>query len=121
MTRDGWSIAVKSGAKADSIANCTNRTNRLSTTEKFVKVEIDVPDYSPQSGLRMEWDLGCVISATTQLSDGVLIEANRAGLISLARLLLTLADDNVSSGSHWHLDDLNALEEGSIELVIEKK
>ena len=67
----------------------------------------------------MEWEDGFIISAR---ADGgtVVITANREGLISLARLLLTLADERVPSGHHWHLDASNALEDGSIEVIVEK-
>ena len=82
-------------------------------------VKIDVPDYSPSKGLRMEWEDGHSISAT-QDEGSTVLTANRAGLISLARLILTLANDHVPSGHHWHLDSSNALEEGSIELIIVK-
>jgi hypothetical protein len=48
--------------------------------------------------------------------DIIAISANKAGLVSLARQLLTLAQDNVPSGSHFHFDDYNSLEDGSTEL-----
>ncbi|MBR4163697.1 MAG: hypothetical protein IKR11_09260 [Solobacterium sp.] len=47
------------------------------------------------------------------------ITANREGLISLANILLTLADEQ--SGSHIHLDQYNSLEDGSAELILEKE
>jgi hypothetical protein len=85
-----------------------------------MKIEIDVPDYSPESGLHMEWD--DYYEIRTELQDGATrIVANRAGLISLARLCLTLADPAVPSGNHWHLDAPNSLEEGSTELILEKQ
>jgi hypothetical protein len=84
-----------------------------------MKVEIEVPDYSPESGLHMEWE--DYFEIRTDLQGGATrIVANQAGLISLARLFLTLADPAVPSGNHWHLDDLNSLEEGSRELILEK-
>ena len=85
--------------------------------EKSLKIEIDVPDYS--NGLRMEWEDDWVISSKID-DETVIITANRPGLVSLARLLLTLADEQVPSGNHWHLDTYCGLEEGSCELIIEK-
>ena len=48
----------------------------------------------------------------------VLLSANRDGLISLAGILLTLAEEN--PGAHVHLDEHNSLEEGSCELILER-
>jgi hypothetical protein len=84
-----------------------------------MKVEINVPDYSKQNGLQMEWEDGSAISVEIA-NASILIEANRAGLVSLARLLLTLAGERVPAGHHWHLDDSNSLEDGSSDLIIEK-
>lgn len=55
------------------------------------------------------------------VSKEVLISANNEGLLSLANHLLTLAQKEVPIGSHIHLDEYNSLEEGSIDLIIEKK
>ena len=50
--------------------------------------------------------------------DTARIVANTEGLISLANILLALAEEN--PGAHLHLDEYNSLEDGSVELVIEK-
>ncbi|MFF3517830.1 hypothetical protein [Streptomyces sp. NPDC002573] len=50
----------------------------------------------------------------------VVIEANVAGLRTLAGHLLTLAKDGVPDGSHLHLEDSNGLAEGSVGLVLER-
>ncbi|MFD3465025.1 hypothetical protein ACFWWM_01380 [Streptomyces sp. NPDC058682] len=50
----------------------------------------------------------------------VVIEANAAGLRTLAGHLLVLAGDGVPEGSHLHLEDGNGLEEGSVGLVLER-
>ncbi len=47
------------------------------------------------------------------------ISANREGLLSLANHLKSLAEE--PPGSHIHLDAYNSLEEGSFELILEKK
>ncbi len=84
-----------------------------------MKVEIEVPDYDARQGVHLEWEDGFTIDA--QLQDRALhITANTAGLISLARLLLTLAQSNVPSGCDVHLDESNALEDNACELIIEK-
>ena len=51
----------------------------------------------------------------------VVVTANKAGLLSLAKQLLFLAQDEVPMGYHFHLDETNSLEQGSLELIIQKK
>lgn len=46
------------------------------------------------------------------------IEANRAGLLSLAEQLMMLAYEQDST--HIHYDEYNSLEEGSSEMIIGK-
>jgi hypothetical protein len=84
-----------------------------------MKFEIEVPDYSPSDGLRLEWDHGFSITVQASASS-TMIMANVEGLVSLARLLLTLAQPNVPVGVHIHLDQSNSLEGGSQELVIQR-
>ncbi len=48
----------------------------------------------------------------------VTISANREGLQSLAGQLATLAD--AVPGDHIHYDEYNSLEEGSVEMIIER-
>lgn len=50
----------------------------------------------------------------------VVIEANAAGLRTLAGHLLLLAAEGVPDGSHLHLEDSNGLEDGSLGLVLER-
>ncbi|MEJ8644532.1 hypothetical protein WKI68_30945 [Streptomyces sp. MS1.HAVA.3] len=49
-----------------------------------------------------------------------MIEANAAGLRTLAGHLLVLAAEGVPDGSHLHLEDSNGLEDGSLSLVLER-
>ncbi len=77
-----------------------------------------IPEYTG-IGIRTEWEDGFEI-ATKFENDTITIEANKEGLISLARHLLTLAQDNVPAHSHIHLDDYDSLETGSKELILEK-
>ena len=46
------------------------------------------------------------------------VAANREGLLSLANHLAALAEE--PPGSHIHLDEYNALEDGSTELILER-
>jgi hypothetical protein len=80
------------------------------------KIEIEFPDYSKKNGLRYGWEDGFIISTALE-HNAFMINANKAGLISLAKQMLVLAfgPDN---GAHYHYDDLNSLEDDSIELII---
>jgi len=64
-----------------------------------------------------DWDDHTRIAV--RIEDGeVHLQANHAGLRSLARLLLGLTVGGVQDWHHWHLDDWNILEEGSAPLTI---
>ena len=67
--------------------------------------------------MRIRWEDGFEISASVREGE-MTISANRDGLVSLANILLDLADE--APGSHVHLDEHNSLEAGSAALVIEK-
>ena len=68
--------------------------------------------------MKIEWEDGFRIKVETDIDNAVVISANREGLLSLARQLTALANENV--GSHIHYDDNNSLEDGSMEMIIEK-
>ena len=53
--------------------------------------------------------------------NSVTIQANKSGLISLARHLLELAQDAVPEFTHFHLNDYSDLEEGSSEIIFVRK
>ena len=65
----------------------------------------------------INWMEGFEIRATTD-EGAMRIAANRQGLVSLANILLALAEEDC--GAHVHLDEHNSLEDGSSELIIEK-
>ena len=71
------------------------------------------------AGLVFTWDADARIEVR-DLGGEVVIEANAAGLKTLARHLLVLAGDGVPDGAHLHLKDGNGLEEGSVGLVLER-
>jgi hypothetical protein len=79
---------------------------------------IDVPEYVRGDPLRLAWDDGFEIEMIVGATD-VAIKANPAGLISLARHLLTLAQDSVRDGTHVHLtadEEMSA----SVDLILER-
>ncbi|WBQ04094.1 Imm32 family immunity protein [Kribbella sp. CA-293567] len=68
--------------------------------------------------MRLEWDEDFEIEAEV-LGSEIRLTANRAGLISLARQLLTLAQDGVPSGHHLHLTADQEIE-GPFDLILER-
>jgi hypothetical protein len=81
--------------------------------------QIEVTEYSPTQGVLARFEAGAEVTVSTR--NGVIfITANEAGLVSLARHLLTLCQETVPPGSHFHLDEFTTLENGSEELVITK-
>ena len=84
-----------------------------------MKIVVDIIKYDENKGIQFEWERGFGIS-TDIGNNEIVIKANSAGLISLAKQLFTLAQDEVSVGNHIHLDEYNSLEEGSVDLIIEK-
>lgn len=65
----------------------------------------------------VRWEDGFEISNSVREGE-VTISANREGMISLANILLDLADG--APGDHIHLDEYNSLESGSADLIIER-
>lgn len=82
-------------------------------------MEIDIPEYNENTGLRLCWSDGYSITISTNDNEFI-ISANREGLLSLANHLLNLAQTEVPCGTHIHLDEYNALEDGSNPIIIEK-
>lgn len=85
-----------------------------------MKLSIEIPDYKPESGIMYKWEDGFEVKSVVD-NGVIIITANKAGLISLANHLLNLAQDNIPAGHHLHFDEYNSLEEGSNELIIEKR
>jgi len=80
---------------------------------------VDVPAYGSDGNLNFVWDDGFQILVDRSNSE-ITIRANAAGLVSLARHCLTLAQEAVPPGSHIHLTDSVELEAGSGDLIIDK-
>ena len=67
--------------------------------------------------MKTEWVDGFEIKAVSENNE-IIISANRAGLLSLAKHLTALADGE--PGDHVHYDEYNSLNEGSSEIIIER-
>ncbi len=68
--------------------------------------------------MNINWIDGFEISVNHD-NDEVVISANKEGLLSLAGQLTALAEGE--PGDHIHYDENNSLDEGSVELIIERK
>jgi hypothetical protein len=68
--------------------------------------------------MKFEWFDGFKIEVILS-NNAVLIKANVEGIKSLVNCLTALSESNVK-GAHFHLDEFNSLEPGSIEVIFEK-
>lgn len=84
-----------------------------------MEIKLNIPEYNPDQGLKSTWEDGFEIESRI-IDNEIVISANQAGLISLAKQLLTLAQAEVPTGAHFHYDDSNSLEESSKGLIIQK-
>jgi hypothetical protein len=86
----------------------------------LIEVKISIPAYKKESGIRYKWAPN--FNIMTRIEDGaIVVKANKEGLISLANHLLNLAQDEMPSGCHMHFDQHNSLNDGSVELIVEKE
>lgn len=84
-----------------------------------MKIIVDLPEPDEGKGFKFRWEEGFSISSKIDKSCTV-IQANKEGLISLARHLLQLAQERFPIKYHFHLDESNSLETGSSELIFQK-
>ena len=67
----------------------------------------------------LDW-IGDFSVAVSVENGSVVLKANRDGLLSLAQHFTRLAGEGCTPGEHFHLDEYNSLEEGSVELIVER-
>ena len=82
-------------------------------------MDIFVPVYDGEK-FSFVWEEDFSIKCSID-NNSVIIEANKGGLISLARHLLGLAQENVPEFEHFHLDEYNSLDDDSAELIVVKR
>lgn len=85
-----------------------------------MKLELKIPDYQPEKGITLLWELDFKIHTKVDDSGAISIIANQDGLISLATHLLTLAQSAVPVGAHIHYDVGEELEADSCEMILGK-
>lgn len=85
-----------------------------------MEIKLEVPKYNPELGIKYNWESDFNIEVKCDNGE-IVLKANKAGLFSLANHLLNLAQEEIPIGYHLHFDENNSLEEGSLDLIIEKK
>ena len=86
---------------------------------EHTNITLKIPKYTKEDGLQLEWEGDYFINIKTE-NNSIVLQANEAGLKSLAKHLLALSEHGVPDNTHIHFDELNSLELGSQELIIEK-
>ncbi|SRR5258708_2030053 len=76
------------------------------------EVEIIIPVYSEKEGLWPIMEENCTIFTRIDPDGSIVIKADKGGLISLARHLLTLAQEEVPQWVHIHYSEWDMLEKG---------
>lgn len=84
-----------------------------------MEIKINIPAYDPYEGIRISWVGNHEILITLE-DDEIVIRANKDGLATLATQMLTLAQESIPSRHHIHLTDVSGLDEGSLDLRIDK-
>ena len=82
-------------------------------------ISIKIPAHK-NGGFNFIWEDGFVIKTSITDDGSFYLKANSAGLVSLARHLLALAQKELSPQYHFHLEEFTSLEDGSTEMIIEK-
>ena len=59
-----------------------------------MEIKLEIPDYDSNFGIKYHWEIGFELEVKYENST-VFINANKAGLVSLANHLLNLAQDEI--------------------------
>ncbi|MFF4772972.1 hypothetical protein ACFY05_08965 [Microtetraspora fusca] len=80
-------------------------------------ITVEIPAYRPDGGLARPWPADYSVCVSVE-GDEVLIRADKAGLRALAVHLLALAEPDVPTYYHAHLDP-GEIDEDSLPLVLD--
>ena len=91
-----------------------------------MNITVAIKEYSTETGMSVAWELGAKLTFETD-GDYTIIRANQAGMLTMARYFLTIAQSSVPAGAHFNvMGVLDQPENGqffvqdSHELIIEK-
>ena len=97
---------------------CSPKCYEISVSRDMTKIKQVALIRRQRKNMKLKWEDGSTIMVKAEHGE-VVISANREGLLSLTKQLAALAEEQ--PGTHIHYDEYNSLEEGSAELIIEKK
>ena len=83
-----------------------------------MKMILEIPDYDG-NGIDVIWERGAKLVLDID-ENGFSVSANAAGLISLAKEMLYLANNDFPDGAHVHYDNFFTGQSLQYELIIEK-
>lgn len=84
-----------------------------------MKVSVDIIPFSEEGCLCLEHVPGTNIEFGADHT-GLCIHSNAEGLLFLARICLTLAQNDTPVGSHIHMDGLSFVQDHGFDLIIER-
>ena len=85
-----------------------------------MKLVVDIPDYDGNA-MDVIWESGSKYDIKIEDGNSVVISANKRGLISLAKQMLYMAENDLPQGSHVHYDSFFAPNnDNDLDLIIEK-
>jgi hypothetical protein len=86
-----------------------------------MEIPVEIAPLSEKGGVSLIWKDGFEIEFSIVDGKTAILVANKEGLIALASHLLALSQEHVVSGAHIHLDEYGGLEDGSSELILQRK
>ena len=84
-----------------------------------IKVDIDIIPYSEENCVCVEYVPGADIQLIHEFG-GLTVRANAEGLRFLAKVCLTLAQEDMPEGNHVHFDGFDFVRGDNRELTIER-
>jgi hypothetical protein len=87
-----------------------------------MEVRLTVDKQRREDGVSFTWGTDATLDASVEQDGRILLSGDASGLRGLASILLALADDAHSEGTHVHLDDgfTAVLQPGSVEMIVER-
>ena len=82
-----------------------------------MKVNVDIIPYSEEACISLEYVPDADIKFDAH-HNSLTIHANAEGLLFLAKICLTLAQDDTPNGSHIHFDGFNFVHSDAFDLTI---
>ena len=82
-------------------------------------IKVNIIPYKEEECICLDYVTNAKIECIKN-EDDILVRANSEGLQFLAKLCLTLAQNDTPIGSHVHLDNFNFFSSNNINIIVEK-